>query len=156
MKNGTTIMGKGSRLSGGGLLGRIGKDLGLWRQAMETKWQIGPVKLVNGEDAFIDAINEDQEDNRYTGRVRNHAGKWIACGWHDNGRFMFAGKDHKCNLAPPPKKTVRVKGMWVVVLYNHEAYYYYSEEAAEKATRELAVFAIRKLEPFEVTEGEGL
>ena len=123
---------------------------------METKWEKGPVKLANGEDAFIDAINEGQEDLRYTGRICNSAGKWIGCGWHANGRLMFTGKDHECNLAPPPKKTVRVQEMWVVVLCNGQAYYYYGEEAAEKATRELAVFAIRRLEPFEVTEGEGL
>jgi len=123
---------------------------------MNHKWDTGPVKLANGEDAFIDAINEGQQGWRYTGRVRNHAGEWIACGWHPNGRFMFAGKDHDCNLAPPPKKTMRVAKMWVVVLRNGEAYYYYSQKAAEKASRALTVFAIRKLEPFEVTEGEGL
>jgi hypothetical protein len=27
-----------------------------------NKWQIGPVKLVNGEEAWIDAINEGQVD----------------------------------------------------------------------------------------------
>jgi hypothetical protein len=120
------------------------------------KWKIGPVKLANGDDAFIDAINYGQKDSVYTGRIRNHTGEWVAGGWHNNGRFMYAGKDHECNLAPPPKKTVRVEEMWVVVLHKGEAYYYYSEEAAKKAARALTVFAIRKLEPFEVTEGEGL
>jgi hypothetical protein len=35
-----------------------------------SKWEKGPVKLANGEDAFIDAINEEQEYWRYTGRVQ--------------------------------------------------------------------------------------
>jgi len=123
---------------------------------METKWQIGPVKLANGDDAFIDAINEEQDCYRYTGRARNHAGEWVACGWRADGRYMHGQKHHPCNLAPPPKKTVRVQEMWIVVLRNGEAYYYYSQEAAKKAARCAAAFAIRKLEPFEVTEGEGL
>jgi hypothetical protein len=74
-----------------------------------SKWQIGPVKLANGEDAFIDAVNEGQEDYRYTGRIRGSGGIWIAAGWHANGRYMYAHTDHGLNLAPPPKKTVRVQ-----------------------------------------------
>jgi hypothetical protein len=123
---------------------------------MESKWQIGPVKLANGEEAFIDAINEGQEGNRYTGRARNHAGDWIACGWHANGRYMYADTDHPCNLAPPPKKTVRAQEMWIAVLYNGESLCYYSQQAAKSEAYGNAVFAIRKIEPFEVTEGEGL
>ena len=76
-----------------------------------TKWEKGPVKLVNGEEAWIDAINEEQEEYRYTGRIRGSRGIWIAAGWHANGRYMYAHTDHSCNLAPPPKKTVRVKAM---------------------------------------------
>ena len=51
-----------------------------------NKWQIGPVKLANKEEAFIDAINEGQEAYRYIGRIRNFEGEWIAAGWHANGR----------------------------------------------------------------------
>ena len=121
-----------------------------------SKWQKGPVKLANGEEAFIDAINEGQDDWRYTGRVCNHAGRWVACGWHANGRYMYAETDHKCNLAPPPKKTIMAQEMWVAVLYNGESLCYYSQQAAKNATYGNAVFAIKKIEPFEVTEGEGL
>jgi hypothetical protein len=46
--------------------------------------------------------------------------------------------------------------MWVAVLHNGEAYYYYSQQAAKNAIYGNAVFAIRKIEPFEVEEGEGL
>ena len=117
----------------------------------EAKWQIGPVKLASGEEAFIDAINEGQEDWRYTGRVRNHAGDWIACGWHANGRFMFAGKDHECNLATPPKKTVRLEG-WLNIYDDNSANFFDRREDADKEDRRSACI------PFgiTVTEGEGL
>jgi len=118
-----------------------------------NKWEKGPVKLANGEDAFIDAINEGQEDWRYTGRARNHVGHWIACGWHANGRFMFAGKDHECNLAPPPKKTVRVQ-RWVVVYANGGTcmFMLQSEAIAEAKAHGFAVFPI----DITVEEGDGL
>jgi hypothetical protein len=118
-----------------------------------SKWQIGPVKLANGEDAFVDAINEGQEDWRYTGRVRNHSGDWIACGWHANGRFMFAGKDHECNLAPPPKKTVRVK---LFVNANKDGTFQVqrSRQLADEAS--LCIRIACKEIDIEVTEGDGL
>ena len=77
---------------------------------MNNKWQIGPVKLASGEEAFIDAINEGQDEYRYTGRLRGgSSGRWVAWGWDARGRYMYADIDHSCNLAPPPKKTVRVQ-----------------------------------------------
>ena len=77
------------------------------------KWQIGPVKLANGEDAWIDAINEGQEAFRYTGRVKAF-GLWEATGWDDTGRRMYSATGCPTNFAPPPKKKVRVK-CWLVV-----------------------------------------
>ena len=120
---------------------------------METKWQTGSVKLASGEEAFIDAINEGQEDWRYTGRVRNHSGDWVAAGWHASGRFMLAGKDHECNLAPPPKKTVRVY-RWMVVYANGSTCVLtlQSEAIAEAKQHGFALIEIDR----EVTEGEGL
>jgi hypothetical protein len=118
---------------------------------MANKWQIGPVKLANGEEAFIDAINEGQEEWRYTGRVRNHSDAWIACGWHSNGRFMFAGKDHECSLSPPPKKTVRLEG-WLNIYDDNSANFFDRREDADKEDNRSACI------PFgiTVTEGEGL
>jgi hypothetical protein len=43
---------------------------------METKWQIGPVKLANGSEAEITRINEGQEDFCYVGHVV------IGATWH--------------------------------------------------------------------------
>ena len=54
----------------------------------ENKWQVGPVKLANGEDAFIDAINEGQDAYRYTGRMMGHNG-FVPVGWHADGRLMW-------------------------------------------------------------------
>jgi hypothetical protein len=118
-----------------------------------NKWQIGPVKLANGEDAFIDAINEGQEDWRYTGRIRNSAGDWISAGWHANGRYMHAGKDHECNLAPPSKKTVRVR-RWLNIDADgtFSSYKLRGEADTHCLSDRIACIEI----DLEVTEGEGL
>jgi hypothetical protein len=117
------------------------------------KWQIGPVKLANGEEARIDAVNEGQEDYRYTGRIRGSSGQWIAAGWHANGRYVYANTDHGLNLAPPPKKTVRVK-LWINVYLDGEHCMHRTEESA-LAGGEHARFALIEIDR-EVTEGEGL
>ena len=119
----------------------------------QHKWQIGPVKLANGEDALIDAINEGQEDYRYTGRIRGNSGRWVAWGWDASGRYMYAETDHPCNLAPPPKKTVRVK-VWVNVYADGLHALHYSTETA-RAGGEHARFALIEIDR-EVEEGEGL
>ena len=120
-----------------------------------NKWQIGPVKLASGEDAFIDAINEGQEAYRYTGRIRNFEGEWIASGWHASGRYMYARTDHELNLAPPPKKTVRVRG-WLVVYANGKTCNFgYSDKDRAITEANLRGFALIEIDR-EVTEGEGL
>jgi hypothetical protein len=123
---------------------------------METKWQIGPVKLASGEDAFIDAINEGQEDCRYTGRIKNRYGYWFAAAWHLNGRYagdMFLKPNDLLKLAPPPKKTVRVQAWLNVYADGLHALHYSKQEA--RAGGEHARFALIEIDR-EVTEGEGL
>jgi hypothetical protein len=120
---------------------------------MASKWQIGPVKLANGEDAFIDAINEGQENYRHTGRIRDFEGEWIAAGWHANGRLMYAETDHPCNLAPPPKKTVRVYRAMVV--YQSGSTQVFFDKAEAIAEARMYGFALIEIDR-EVTEGEGL
>ena len=119
---------------------------------MESKWQIGPVKLANGEEAFIDAINEGQQDYRYTGRVKSQ-GRLEAVGWSHTGRRMYAQIDSDYNLAPPPKKTVRVQ-RWMVVYANGSTCVLTleSEAIAEARMHGFALIPIDR----EVTEGEGL
>jgi hypothetical protein len=118
-----------------------------------NKWQIGPVDLANGEEAFIDAINEGQEGYRYTGRIRGSSGGWIAAGWHANGRYMYAHTDHSCNLAPPPKKTVRVQA-WLMVWPTGAITVFYNDRDAVLNAKEHG-FALIEIDR-EVTEGEGL
>ena len=121
---------------------------------MENKWRIGPVTLANGEEAFIDAINEGQEDSLYTGRARSRSGNWLACGWHANGRFMFAEKDHECNLVPPPKKTVRVH-CWLVVDGEGKIRAYATKRLADGWVNPGKTVAVIEID-FKVEEGEGL
>jgi len=118
-----------------------------------VKWQIGPVKLANGEEALIDAINEGQEDFRYTGRIRGSGGEWIASGWHANGRYMYAHTDHGLHLAPPPKKTVRVQA-WLNVDANSGWRFWHSKELAHAWAHANRIACI----PIDitVTEGDGL
>ena len=117
-----------------------------------SKWQIGPVKLANGEEAFIDAINEGQEDWRYTGRIRGSRGIWIAASWHANGRYMYAHTDHGCNLAPPPKRTVRVQRCIVVFPSGSTETFLCKAEAIMEVNK--FGFALIEIDR-EVTEGEG-
>jgi hypothetical protein len=126
---------------------------------METKWQIGPVKLANGEEAFIDAINEGQEECRYTGRIRNPSNVgpyWVAAAWHLNGRYagdLFLGVNNTRNLAPPPKKTVRVyRGM---VVYANGSTCVFNLQAEAIAEARMYGFALIEIDR-EVTEGDGL
>ena len=118
----------------------------------QHKWKIGPVKLANGDDAFIDAINEGQEEWMYTGRVRSGR-LLIATGWDNTGRRMYSVTGCPTDLAPPPKKKVRVK-CWLVVYPNGKTCRYSDEWNAIHETKRngLALIAIDR----EVEEGEGL
>jgi hypothetical protein len=118
-----------------------------------AKWEKGPVKLANGGDAFIDAINEGQEDWRYTGRVRSRDGKLISSGWHANGRYMYAEADHGWNLVPPPKKTVRVQRCLVIHRNGMATSTYRDRQKAIAIEKD--IFALIEIDR-EVTEGEGL
>ena len=119
------------------------------------KWEIGLVKLANGNEAIIDAINEDQEDYRYTGRVRGPRGIMVSTGWHADGRYMYAETDHGHNLAPPPKKTVRVR-CWLNVYSDGTVNRYWSRLHADNSIgvtyKRIACIEINR----EVAEGEGL
>jgi hypothetical protein len=116
-----------------------------------TKWQIGPVKLANGEEAFIDAINEGQEAHRYTGRIKSH-GQWISTGWDDTGRRMYSELNHPFNLAPPPKKTMLVRKS-LVIHQNGMTSLYFDRKKAIAVEKD--IFALIEIDR-EVTEGEGL
>jgi hypothetical protein len=119
-----------------------------------VKWQIGPVKLANGSEAEITRINEGQEDFCYVGHVVIGA-TWHPAGWHASGRMMYTHKDTGNNLAPPPKKTVRVRG-WLVVFANGKTLYFgYSDKDTAVTEANVRGFALIPIDR-EVTEGDGL
>jgi hypothetical protein len=118
-----------------------------------VKWQIGPVKLANGEEAWIDAINEGQDGNRYTGRIKGTFGDWIPVGWTSTGQLMYAMHGHPQNLAPPPKKTVRVKAC--ILVYEDGSTISTSSGESDLSEAKKHAFALVKFDR-EVTEGEGL
>jgi hypothetical protein len=73
------------------------------------KWEIGPVKLVDGSDAEILRINDRNNCMKYVG-VRRVGLDWYPFAWELCGTpsdSAFNAK--KLSLAPPPKKTVRVQ-----------------------------------------------
>jgi hypothetical protein len=117
-----------------------------------NKWQVGPVKLVNGEEAWIDAINEEQEHYRYTGRMMSQYGFTIA-GWHSDGRLMWGSIDHPHNLAPPPKKKVRVR-VFVNCYASGSFFSYVDRETADRVAGSTRI-ACKEID-IEVEEGEGL
>jgi hypothetical protein len=125
---------------------------------MSNKWQKGPVTLANGEEAFIDAINEGQEECRYTGRIRNPSNVgpyWVAAAWHLNGRYagdLFLGVNNTRNLAPPPKRTVRVQRC-IVVFPSGSTSTYFDKQKAIAVEKD--IFALIEIDR-EVEEGDGL
>ena len=116
------------------------------------KWEIGPVKLVNGSEAEITRINEGQEEYRYVGHVMIGA-TWIPAGWHACGRMMYTPTESGNNLAPPPKKTVRVQ-RYVNVFEDGTMISWPTREKADDC-KEGTRFACIEIDR-EVTEGEGL
>ena len=122
----------------------------------QHKWQIGSVKLANGDDAFIDAINEGQEEWMYTGRVRS-GGLLIATGWDASGRYMYAPLGSPYNLAPPPKKKVRMRAFINVFEDGSNISFLTKEEADKEAAQYVTChrFALIEIDR-EVEEGEGL
>jgi hypothetical protein len=66
---------------------------------------------------------------------------------------MYAETDHECNLAPQPKKTVRVK-LWLLVWPNGVVTVFYKEGEAITNAKNHG-FALIPIDR-EVTEGDGL
>jgi hypothetical protein len=116
------------------------------------KWQIGPVKLVNGLDASIYRYCENRK--RYIGEWTGRCGGTYATEWLEGGSNTCNGiGDPMLDLAPPPKKTVRVQ-LWINVYADgHHAIHASSESAL--AGGEHARFACIEFDRV-VEEGEGL
>ena len=117
-----------------------------------SKWQIGPVKLANGEEAFINRFCEKRK--RYIGEYAGRLGGFYAAEWNIAGEHTVSGiGDPLLNLAPPPKKTVRVQ-RWMAVYPSGSTETFLCKT---EAIREVNKFGFALIEiDREVTEGEGL
>lgn len=119
------------------------------------KWEVGPVKLLNGDEAIITHINDQNNCHKYVG-VRRCGASWIPFGWEVTGQPSDCNFDaKKLSLAPPPKKTLRVE-RWILVYPSGVTVTYSSpllQQTIEMAKKE--GFGLFKLDR-EVVEGEGL
>jgi len=121
---------------------------------MNNKWQIGPVKLANGFDAVINRFCEKRK--RYIGEHTGRLGGVYASEWNIAGEHTISGVgDPLLNLAPPPKKTVWVRG-WLVVFANGKTLYFgYNDKDTAVTEANVRGFALIPIDR-KVTEGEGL
>ncbi len=119
-----------------------------------NKWEKGPVKLANGFDALIHRFCEKRK--RYIGELQDgDTGRWFAREWDASGWYCFGYKteENPCNLAPSPKKTVRVyRGMVVYANGSTCVFTLQSEAIAEARMHGFALIEIDR----EVEKGEGL
>jgi hypothetical protein len=117
-----------------------------------NKWEKGPVKLANGFDAVINRFCEKRK--RYIGEHTGRLGGVYAAEWNTAGEHTISGiGDPLLNLAPPQKKTVRVKA-WLMVWPNHAITVFYNENDAIINAKQHG-FALIEIDR-EVEEGKGL
>jgi len=117
---------------------------------MSNKWQIGPVKLVNGFGAVIHRFCEKRK--RYIGEHTGRLGGVYAAEWNTAGEHTISGiGDPLLNLAPPPKKTVRLEG-WLNIYDDNSANFFDLREDADKEEGRSACVPI----DITATEGDGL
>ena len=116
------------------------------------KWEIGPVKLANGCDAVIHRFCEKRQ--RYIGEWTGRCGRFYAAEWRVGGSNTLMGiGDPMLDLAPPPKKTVRVR-RWMVVYSNGTTCTFSEKDEAINEAKQSG-FSLLEIDR-EVTEGEGL
>ena len=119
-----------------------------------NKWQIGPVKLANGFDAVINRFCEKRK--RYIGEHTGRLGGVYAAEWNTAGEHTISGiGDPLLNLAPPPKKTVRVRGWLVVYASGKTCNFGYSDKDRAITEANLRGFALIEIDR-EVEKRDGL
>ena len=113
------------------------------------KWQVGPVKLVNGYDGNILLFCEHRKV--YLGTYRVPGGGVHCIEWRKDGTPCYGQND--LNLAPPPKKTVRVQ-TWILVNTNGAWWSFCDRESAirQAGKNRFGLFYLDR----EVEENEGL
>ena len=120
------------------------------------KWEIGPVTLADGSEGHIYFVQPESEHQRYIGKAKDSSGEWRALHWCDAGRVPYTTTGHWKNLAPPPKKTVRVQRWFNVYLEDEEVLCGVPHKRKKDCdTAAKTLFACIEIDR-EVTEGEGL
>lgn len=117
------------------------------------KWEVGPVKLVNGNDAEIFQINDRNNSMKYVG-VRRVGLDWHPFAWDLYGiPSDSAFNEKKLSLAPPQKKKIRVH-CFANVYADGDVFTYGARKFADESSRKdrFALIEIYR----EVEEGEGL
>ena len=117
------------------------------------KWEIGPVQLANGTEGHIDFVDDRGKSIAYTGRFKTYNGDWWAIHWDESGRVPNSCEGYGHNLAPPPKKTVRIKVCLLVYEDGSVVACGARDEAAQ--CEEEGRFAWVEIDRI-VTKGEGL
>ena len=117
------------------------------------KWEIGPVKLADGSEGHIYFVQPESKHQRYIGKARDSSGEWRALHWCDAGRVPYTTTGYAKNLAPPPKKTVRIK-VCLLVYEDGSVVACGAKDEADTCDQE-GRFAWVEIDR-EVTEGEGL
>ena len=116
------------------------------------KWEVGPVKLVNGLDAVIHRFCEKRQ--QYIGELRDGSGSWFAREWNALGHYALGiGVGDTFNLVPPPKKTMRFRRF--ICLYQDGSWTTHPTENTAVNHDPKNTFAVFPIDR-EVTEGEGL
>lgn len=121
--------------------------------APAPQWKTGAARTLDGSEAHIDFIQSDSEDHRYIGRVLFKDGEWVSMDWNSAGVRYGCIDKYQLNLAPTPKKTVRVR-RWINVDFDGESQVWSTEGGAEN-NRTDDFMALLVLDEV-VTEGDGL
>jgi hypothetical protein len=112
------------------------------------------VKLVNGCDAVIHRFCEKRQ--RYIGEHAGRLGGYYASEWNIAGEHTISGiGDPLLNLAPQPKKKVRIQTLLVVYGNGKTCNFGYSDRERAVIEAKRRGFALIEIDR-EVEEGEGL
>lgn len=121
--------------------------------AAAPQWKIGEARTLDGSEAHIDFIQSGSEDYRYIGRALFKDGEWVSMDWNSAGVRHGCTDKYQLNLAPTPKKTVRVQ-RWINVDLDGDSQVWSTKESARRNRSDhfMALLVIDKV----VTEGDGL
>lgn len=116
------------------------------------KWELGPVKLVNGLIAVIRRFCEKRQ--MYLGEIQDRNGSWSTGEWNSKGWYIpGALEKDPHNLVPPPKRTMRIKGRLYV--YNDKTVVFAHDDDITGQPSNIGLSCSFQVDRL-VEEGEGL